>query len=221
MILSKYNEIMDKIVVTPEMQERILQNIRNSELKKEKTNIISFKKMKKYASIAACLAVLIIGAASIALWNQSGNGAGHDDQEMQNPGVQATYGGIIEQNNKEALEQTVGFSVKEPDNLPFEVTEIQYLSYWDEMAEITYSGEKQEVVYRQQLKTQENEDISGDYNEYEHEKQIVVNHLNITMKGKGNAVSLAVWQDETYSYSIMVTEGITQSEMEQLIESMN
>ena len=30
----------------------------------------------------------------------------------------------------------------------------------------------------------------------------------------------AIWQDEAYAYSIMGTDGITQEEMEQLIESI-
>lgn len=217
MILNKYDEIMDKIVVTPEMQERILKNIRETDLKK-KRKMIPFRKAQKYFSIAACLTVLIIGAMSFALWNQSGMGQGNEEE----PGVEATYGGIIEQENREALEQAVGFSVPELANLPFDVTEISYLSYWNEMAEIEYCGEAQNIFFRKAALTQESgdEDISGDYSEYEHEKQITIKGLQITIKGNGENVSLAIWQDEAYAYSIMGTDGITQGEMEQLIESI-
>ena len=217
MILNKYDEIMDKIVVTPEMQERILKNISEADLKK-KRKIIPFRKAQKYLSIAACLAVLIIGGASFALWNQRGVGQGNEEE----PGVEATYGGIIEQENREALELAVGFSVPELANLPFDVTETSYLSYWNEMAEIEYCGEAQNIFFRKAALTQESgdEDISGDYSVYEHEKQITIKGLQITIKGNGEKVSLAIWQDEAYSYSIMAADGITQGEMEQLIESI-
>ena len=215
--MNKYDEIMDKIVVTPEMQERILKNISEADLKK-KRKIIPFRKAQKYLSIAACLAVLIIGAASFALWNQSGVGQGNEEE----PGVETAYGGVVEQENREALELAVGFSVPELANLPFDVTETSYLSYWGEMAEIEYCGGEQNIFYRKAALTQESgdEDISGDYSEYEHEKQITIKGLQITIKGNGENVSLAIWQDEAYSYSIMGTDGITQEEMEQLIESI-
>lgn len=205
---------MDKIIVTPEMQERILKNISKTDLK-QKRKIISFRKTQKYLSIAACLAVLIAGAASFALWNQNGIGANREEK----PGMEANYGGVIELESREALEQAVGFQVQEPTDLPFEVMETSYVSLWDEIAEITYSDGTEDIIYRKALLTEEtgSEDISGDYNEYEHEEQLMIGSTQVTVKGNGAGENLAIWQDGTYAYSIMAPEGMTQDELSDIL----
>ncbi len=71
MILSKkYDEIMKNISVTPEMKERILQNINNEkktpETEKqtaiEKTKIIKFNQYKRQIVTAACLVIAVLTA---------------------------------------------------------------------------------------------------------------------------------------------------------------
>ena len=214
--MSKYDEIMDKIVVTPKMRERILKNISETDFEKERKTV-PFPKIRKYISIAACFAVLAVGAVSMLVWNQNGTDVGPEDKDEPIPGVEASYGGVVEQDNREALEQAVGFSIQELQDIPFEVTEISYVSYWDEMAEITYYGAEQNIIYRKQAVS--DEDISGDYNAYEHENQITVDGIPVTMKGKEAVENLATWSDGTYSYAIMATEGITREEMVKMIES--
>lgn len=211
--MSKYEELMDKITVTPEMQERILKNIR--EQNPEKKKIVSFQRIRKYASIAACLAVLIAGVTSMTLWNQHENG---DQREEQNPGMEMTYGGVTEQENRESLEQAVGFPVQELSELPFEVTGTSYVSYWDQIAEITYSGTDGTIVFRKAVREKEAEDISGDFNEYEHEEQVIADETEITCRGNGEKEYVAVWQDGTYSYAILAEDGIAREEMLRLIE---
>ena len=214
--MSKYDEIMDKIVVTPEMQERILENISETDFKKERKTI-PFPQIKKYLSVAACFAVLVVGAISMLVWHQNGTEANQGDKEDQIPGMEAAYGGVVEQENRAALEQAVGFSIQELENIPFEVTEISYVSYWNEMAEVTYYGAEQNIIYRKQEVS--NEDISGDYNAYDHENQIIVEDMQVTVKGNGTVENLAIWSDGTYSYAIMATEGMTREEIVRLIES--
>lgn len=214
--MSKYDEIMDKIVVTPKMRERILKNISETDFKKERKTI-PFSKIKKYLSVAACFAIIAVGAISMMVWHQNGTEANQGDKEDQIPGMEASYGGVVERDNRAALEQTVGFSIQELENIPFEVTEISYVSYWNEMAEITYYGAEQNIIYRKQAVS--NEDISGDYNAYEHEKQITAEDIQVTVKGNGTVENLAIWSDGTYSYSIMATEGMTREEMVRMIES--
>ena len=215
--MNKYDEIMDKIVVTPEMQERILKNISKTDLK-QKNKIIPFQKARKYLSIAVCLTVLIVGAASAALWNQNGVG----QNEEKEPGVEASYGGVVEQESREALEQAVGFTVQELADIPFDVTEITYTSLWDEIAEITYSDGTQTITYRKALLTEEESsgDISGDYSEYEHEKQLTVGGMQITAKGNGEYENLAIWQDGTYAYSIMIPAGVAEDVLTNMIQTL-
>ena len=77
--MSKYNEVMEKIVVSKDARERILQNIEN-ELKDEKGiseatdfedksvkkfSSSKFYKFRKYAGIAAALIILIVGVYAV------------------------------------------------------------------------------------------------------------------------------------------------------------
>ena len=62
MILSKYNEVMERLTVTPEMKARILQNV----AKEQKENQNTWKKMySRYIAMAACLVLVLIGAMGI------------------------------------------------------------------------------------------------------------------------------------------------------------
>ena len=55
MILSKYNEVMERLTVTPEMKARILQNV----AKEQKENQNTWKMMySRYIAMAACLVLV-------------------------------------------------------------------------------------------------------------------------------------------------------------------
>ena len=79
MILKKrYDEIMDKIQVTDEMHNRILDHIQKSDLQKTKPFKITWSHtVKKYGSIAACLVILAASAVVLpSLWEATGK-SGH------------------------------------------------------------------------------------------------------------------------------------------------
>lgn len=60
--MSKYNEVMERLTVTPEMKARILQNV----AKEQKENQNTWKKMySRYIAMAACLVLVLIGAMGI------------------------------------------------------------------------------------------------------------------------------------------------------------
>ena len=64
--------------------------------------------------------------------------------------------------------------------LPFAVEETTYVSYWNELAEITYTGEGQTAAFRKSPGTEDN---SGDYNTYTAIKEIHMGPLTATLKG--------------------------------------
>ncbi len=74
-------------------------------------------------------------------------------------------------------------------------------------------------------------DISGDYNTYKEESTFEKDGIPVTLKGNGGNVSLAVWTDGTYSYSIMYADlsdgssedsrGITPEQMKELVLQVN
>lgn len=55
-----YEEIMDKIEVTEEMHDRIMDNIQNMDLEKP-SRILRMRRLRLYTSLAACCVVLVAG----------------------------------------------------------------------------------------------------------------------------------------------------------------
>ena len=64
------------------------------------------------------------------------------------------------------------------------------------------------------------EDISGDYNEYENIKTVSVNDLQVTMRGNGECVNVATWKDGEYAYAISTSADISSDEMIELVSAV-
>lgn len=196
----RYDEIMEHIEVTPEMRQRILNNIQNTDLSENThTRIIRFPYLKQFAAIAACFVLVLVGAMTMPNIFTNHN----------NPDVLVPGDGIVEVSTAEELSDRVGFEVTEWTDLPFHSEQVTYTAYWQEMAEIVYTGEGQTAVYRKGIGS---DDVSGDYNIYEAETEIFVNNVTIVLKGNNGAYTLAIWTDGGFSYSLSLSEGKTESE---------
>ena len=210
-----YKEIMEKVEVTEEMRSRILQNI---ETRTANTNASRsgrhgnhrLSKTYKYLSIAACLVLLLIGAAALPKILE--NGEPGPDVELGYP-----TGSITECSSAEELSKAVGFTVKDPEALSDGSYSISYINYWNEMAEIQYSNNLQTITLR---KAQGSEDISGDYNEYALIRDIDHNSIAICLKGNDELYNLAIWSYEGYSYSLYFSEGVSESDILSVIEQV-
>ncbi len=53
----KYDEIMERIEVTPEMRRRILDNIQDINLSEKKTSKVIRPRWKQFGTLAACFAL--------------------------------------------------------------------------------------------------------------------------------------------------------------------
>lgn len=193
-----YNEIMEKIEVNDEMRERIINNIRSANLTK-KAKVIHFHSYRTYLSIAACFIFLVIGAIKLPSLLQ----------EDRNPDILNPTGDIVDAASSSELSELVGFKVKTLTVLPFEVRDTIYSAYWNELAEITYSDEKQTAVFRMSVGQEEN---SGDYNSYSSVIETNVNGNKVMLKGEADKYSLAVWLADKYSYSILLTNPISEDD---------
>lgn len=116
---------------------------------------------------------------------------------------------IEEAGSLQELSARVGFEVKEGFTLPFEPEETTYCSYWNELAQIQYSGQGQTAAYRQSAGPEDN---SGDYSSYGDTVQIDADGLAATLKGEGGRYVLAVWTDGLFSYSLSLSQGVTEAE---------
>ena len=232
---------MEHLVVTEEMKQRILPNVNEDSVKKKKP--VAFASYQKQLGIAACFAVLVLAAflASGKFWNLPQNKASaptdqeelavnpdsgmQDSDELESsvpssneePMVGSSYG-IVELEDTATLSEAVGFPVENLTSLPFEVRQVTYCSYFNNFAEIDYTGDGQSLSYR---KAKGTEDISGDWNEYLNEKHLAVNDWDILLKGNSEKYTLAVWTDSTYAYALSFEQEVTEEEITAIISSMS
>ena len=202
--MTKYDEVMEKLEVTPEMRARILQNVETQMAEPcKKPN-----RLRRFAALAACLAVLLVGAAALPKFISSPAPEGSET---------TIANGMVEVASKEELSEAVGFPVKSAQSLPFFPQSIYYTSYWGEMAQIDYANGGSMACFRQSLGEEDN---SGDWSEYPAQKSLTVNGCAVTLKGEADSYTLAIWQDGTYSYSLSLSAGQPASVWAELIEGV-
>lgn len=194
-----YDEIMGKIEVTEEMRRRVLARIAAEDIAPVRPKVLRFPAWKKYLSAAACLILVIAGAAALPWLVRLLPPEG---------GVQVVPQ-IEEAPSLAELSRLVGFEVEEGFALPFEPEETAYCSYWNELAQIQYSGAGQTATYRQSAGTEDN---SGDYTAYGDMAELAAGGLAVTLKGSGGVYVLAVWTDGSFSYSLGLSQGVTAEE---------
>lgn len=200
MILGRaYDEIMAQIEVTPEMRERVLKRVAAEDIAPVRSNVLRFPKLKKYLAAAACLALVIAGAAALPRLLAPA---------QPDPPPVAVVPMIEEAASLDELSTLVGFEVDTGFALPFEPEETTYCSYWNELAQIQYSGAGQTAAYRQSAGTEDN---SGDYTAYGDVVEITAGGLDVTLKGDGGVYALAVWTDGAFSYSLHLSQGVSEA----------
>ncbi len=183
----KYDELMGKIEVTNAMRARILRNVSADAPKKTP--------VRRYALLAACLAVVLLGAVCVP--------------KLMDPAPQgeqvAIANGMIEVADAAALADAVGFPAAEAAELPFTVEETTYTSYWGELAEIRYAGGAQIADLRTSAGTEDN---SGDYTDYPAVTELTVGTVTAELRGEAaGRYTLAVWTDGQYAYSLRLSDG--------------
>lgn len=204
--MNRYNKMMNKINVTPEMHERIMKNIQETDFESKPPKMYFLQNFKKYISIAACLLICIIGISLLPNIMKLG----------QEPPIQAIPD-IIEYNSKSELSSSVGFEVKDVQNIPFDVEQIKYISYWNELAESTYLGNNNTLTFRM---SEGNKDISGDYSEYEEVKNYSIDSHTVTIKGADGLYNLAIWRDDDFSYALQLSVAISETDLLDIIQSI-
>ena len=193
----KYDEIMERIEITPEMRRRILDNIQDIDLSEKKSANVFRPRGKQFGALGAWFALVLVGALTLPRMLPSDSPPA---SIVGNP-----VGGIVQVSSVQELSQTVGFDVADLKHLPFTPEQTTYLVYWKSMAEISCSGEGQTAVYR---KAPGDSDVSGDFNEYSAETVIQAGGQSVTLKGTDGAYVLAIWTDGNYTYSLSLSHGV-------------
>ena len=202
--MTKYDEVMEKLEVTPEMRARILRNVEAQAAQPRKKP----NRLRRFAALAACLAVLLVGAMALPKFISS---------PVPEESETMVANGMVEVTSKEELSEAVGFPVKSAQCLPFFPQSIYYTSYWGEMAQIDYENGGSTACFRQSLGEEDN---SGDWNEYPVKESFTVNGCAVTLKGERDSYTLGIWSDGTYSYSLSLSAGQPASVWAELIEGV-
>ena len=201
--MTKYNEIMSRVSVTPEMRERVLSYVAEHQTTDaqaghdRKPNI---KKMAGWVPAVAAACLLAVVGLSVFHLRQAGN----------EPADVATYG-IEEYDTLAALNAAMGFDVPEVSPLPFAPAKTVYENVFG-VARIEYYGAGNENITLSMTKDN-GEDISGDYNEYAFVREETINGVTVVLKGNEGSVSLAVWTMDGYAYAISANPGVDSDAM--------
>ena len=195
----KYEQIMDKIELTPEMRQRVLRNVEAKQAKQKKRQLT-----RRLFTLAACLAIVV---CCWYVWKP-------EQTEPLEQGMMAIPQ-IDSVESISALSEKTGIPLDELTGVPFTVERTEYVSYWDNLAEIQYFGGTDSLCYRKSPGTEDN---SGDYNVYDQEETLEISGSAVTLKGNDGGYSLAVWTDGSYAYSISVTNPLSQDAFRALLE---
>ena len=93
----------------------------------------------------------------------------------------------------------------------------EYTNGWNEFAQIVYQGEDSEILFR---KARGTDDISGDYNTYEDVKVVSIHHAEVTLKGESENYSLAIWQQDGFTYSLSMEPSGSEAVFVEMIRSI-
>lgn len=202
-----YRELMEQVNLTPEARERILTNVQQADLSPQAEKVVPFPRRRqtwrRWASLAACLAI-VAALFAVPLLREQPDTA---------PPVQVLPP-FRQVDSLDALSEAVGFPVTEVSKLPFDPVSTTYTAYDEGLAEITYTGSGgQTATYRQSLGTADN---SGDDTLYEDTQVIPEN--NATLKGQNQSYTLALWTDDTYTYSLHLSNGLSADAWQALLD---
>lgn len=122
------------------------------------------------------------------------------DQNAQIANPREEYGSSME--SLEAAEEAVGFSL----TLPEDITPENFVVISGEILEVDFDG----GYIRKALGS---DDISGDYNEYAVNETKTADGKEITLKGSGSKIMLALWTDGGYTYCVGVADGAKEADI--------
>ena len=156
------------------------------EKNKSKKKIINLSFFLKYATIAACL-VLVVGASFIFKLNQK--------NDIESAAVASLY---QEVNSLQEASEIVGFDIKVPDSVG---------EYTNLLVNVI-DGNVIEVRY----KSRGTKDISGDSNVYSLNITESIAGKDVKLRGNKENWSVATWTEDGFSYALVAGDYVFSNE---------
>ena len=155
--------------------------------------------MKKILLMSVlCLAIVACGKKEEAKQEtaETTNVTQKESTQIPNP--------FVEVKTLEEASKIAGFTLSVPTSYDdYKKQVIQAIE--DDMIEVIYFNDTDNEGLRIR-KAKGTDDISGDYNEYKDVETVKVGDFEIIEKGSEGNISVAIWNDGTYSYAINVAE---------------
>ena len=205
---NRYSAAMDKLHVTPEERERLLERAL-VQAQQQKTAPGAVRTGRRWAPLAAaaCLCLVLAGVVFIPRWSDP----------VPSPPVQVTNP-IVQSEDLEALRSAAPFALSVPTALPEGWRVESAALIMGSLAQVVYTDGTDTVTYRMAEGT---EDVSGDYNSYPWTADVELNGMAAVLKGQGeDVVLLAVWTDGQYSYALSCSAPLTAEEAAAMAESV-
>ena len=120
---------------------------------------------------------------------------------------------------QQATELT-GFTMSIPEGkAPYTEKTISVIG--EDMIEVAYSKEEPFAVGYSIRKARAEGDISGDYTEYTESKEVDSEERKVTLKGEAGRYSLALWEENGFSYAVNAQEKpMTEEEILEIVKAV-
>lgn len=125
---------------------------------------------------------------------------------------------IEEYETLEDAQAAAGFEIPTPAGLPEGYALEAVTTIAKSTIQLIYTDGRNDLTYR--CGKADGSDISGDYNAYDEEETADVNGNSVLMKGADGSRSLAVWQDDAFSYSLHAASPLSKEQLVKIVESV-
>ena len=120
-------------------------------------------------------------------------------------GITAKGRSVEEVASMQQATELTGFTMSIPEGkAPYTEKTISVIG--EDMIEVAYSKEEPSAVGYSIRKARAEGDISGDYTEYTESKEVDSEGRKVTLKGEAGTYSLALWEENGFSYAVKAQE---------------
>lgn len=169
------------------------------EKNKSKKKIINLSFFLKYATIAACL-VLVVGASFIFKLNQK--------NDIESAAVASLY---QEVNSLQEASEIAGFDIKVPDSVG-EYTNLLVNVIDGNVIEVRYLSSDRQKTGFYIRKSRGTDDISGDSNVYSLNITESIAGKDVNLRGNKENWSVATWTEDGFSYALVAGDYVFSNE---------
>lgn len=135
-------------------------------------------------------------------------------------GITAKGRSVEEVGSMQQATELTGFTMRIPeDKAPYTEKTISVIG--EDMIEVAYSKEEPFAVGYSIRKARAEGDISGDYTEYTESKEVDFEGRKVKLKGEAGTCSLALWEENGFSYAVQAQEKpMTEEEILEIVKAV-